>query len=47
MNIKALKRIVNIICLQRGNDAENFPTDVISNLTLSFQENLNGSTDIT
>jgi len=47
MNIKALTRIVDSISLKRGNVAENFPTSVLLNLTLSFQANLNGSNDIT
>jgi len=47
MNIIAMRRIVDNICLKRGNDGGNFLADVLLNLTLSFQANLNGSTDIT
>ncbi len=47
MNIIAMIRILDSTSLKRGNDAGNFPTAVLLNLTLSFQANLNGSTDIT
>jgi hypothetical protein len=42
MNKIAMMRIVDISSLKRGNDAGNFPTAGVLNLTLSFQANLNG-----